>query len=42
MQQQPTLALKRITVTTKDLNDKEYKLQSQARIVMQDPLNFVP
>jgi hypothetical protein len=31
----------RITLTTKDAQDNEYKLTSQARIVMQEPLNFV-
>jgi len=31
----------RITVTVKDPQDNEYKIQSQARIVMQEPLNFV-
>lgn len=31
----------RITIVTKDEKDNEYKLQSQARIVMQEPLNFV-
>ncbi|MGE0867712.1 MAG: type II secretion system protein GspJ [Kofleriaceae bacterium] len=31
----------RITITTKDSNDKDYKLVTQARIGMQEPLNFV-
>jgi hypothetical protein len=31
----------RITLTLKDDRDEEYKLTSQARIVMQEPLNFV-
>ena len=31
----------RITIVTKDANDNEYKVTSQARIVMQEPLNFV-
>lgn len=31
----------RITVTSKDINGKEYKLSTQARILMQEPLNFV-
>jgi hypothetical protein len=30
----------RITLTLKDDRDEEYKLTSQARIVMQEPLNF--
>jgi type II secretory pathway component PulJ len=32
----------RITVTTKDPGGNEYKLSTQARIVMQEPLQFVP
>ncbi len=31
----------RITVTTKDPGGNDYKLSTQARIVMQEPLNFV-
>ena len=31
----------RITIVTKDEKDNEYKVTSQARIVMQEPLNFV-
>jgi len=31
----------RITVTIKDGNDKDHKLTTQARILMQEPLNFV-
>ena len=31
----------KITITTKDPADNEYKITSQARIVMQEPLNFV-
>jgi type II secretory pathway component PulJ len=31
----------RITIVTKDAADGEYKVTSQARIVMQEPLNFV-
>jgi prepilin-type N-terminal cleavage/methylation domain-containing protein len=31
----------RITVTIKDAQDKDYKLTTQARILMQEPLNFV-
>ena len=31
----------RITIVTKDAQDNEYKITSQARIVMQEPLNFV-
>lgn len=31
----------RITIVTKDEKDNEYKITSQARIVMQEPLNFV-
>ncbi len=31
----------RITIVTKDAADNEYKITSQARIVMQEPLNFV-
>lgn len=31
----------RITVTFKDINGKETKLSTQARILMQEPLNFV-
>ena len=31
----------RITVTIKDGQDKDYKLSTQARILMQEPLNFV-
>jgi prepilin-type N-terminal cleavage/methylation domain-containing protein len=31
----------RITVTIKDAKDKDYKLTTQARILMQEPLNFV-
>ncbi len=31
----------RITLVTKDLNDQEYKVTTQARVVMQEPLNFV-
>ncbi len=31
----------RITVVTKDMAGKEYKLVSQARVHMQEPLNFV-
>jgi prepilin-type N-terminal cleavage/methylation domain-containing protein len=31
----------RITVTTKDANDKEYKLSTEARILMKEPLNFL-
>jgi hypothetical protein len=30
----------RITVTIKDGQGKDYKLTTQARILMQDPLNF--
>jgi len=30
----------RITVTIKDAQDKDYKLTTQARILMQEPLNF--
>lgn len=30
----------RITVTIKDLEGKDYKLSTQARILMQEPLNF--
>ena len=32
----------RITVTTKDPSGNDYKLSTQARIVMQEPLQFVP
>ena len=32
----------RITVTVKDQNDKDVKLTTQARILMQEPLNLVP
>lgn len=32
----------RITVTIKDQNDKDFKLTTQARILMQEPLNLVP
>jgi prepilin-type N-terminal cleavage/methylation domain-containing protein len=31
----------RITVVTKDLGGNDYKVSTQARIVMQEPLNFV-
>jgi hypothetical protein len=31
----------RITITIKDTQDNEYKVTTQARIVMQEPLNFV-
>ena len=31
----------RITITVKDDKDNEYKVTTQARIVMQEPLNFV-
>jgi type II secretory pathway component PulJ len=30
----------KITVTTKDAQDKDYKLTTQARILLQEPLNF--
>ncbi len=30
----------RITITIKDTEDKDYKLTTQARILMQEPLNF--
>jgi hypothetical protein len=32
----------RITVTIKDQNDKDYKLTTQARILMQEPLDWRP
>ena len=32
----------RITVTIKDHNDKDYKLSTQARILMQEPLLAIP
>ena len=32
----------RITVTIKDSNDKDYKLTTQARILMQEPLLAIP
>ncbi|HWU91056.1 MAG TPA: type II secretion system protein GspJ [Kofleriaceae bacterium] len=32
----------RITVTTKDQNGKDYKLTTEARILMQERLNFTP
>jgi len=31
----------RITVTVKDPGGKDYKLTTQARILLQEPLNFV-
>ena len=32
---------KALTLTIKDAQDKDYKVTTQARIVMQEPLNFV-
>jgi prepilin-type N-terminal cleavage/methylation domain-containing protein len=32
----------RITVVTKGTNDKDYKVSTEARIRMQEPLNFLP